>query len=314
MLTRASLRYYAGTNALVVLGVAVAVAVLAGALLVGVSVRESLRQIALGRLGATDAIITAPMFFRSALADDLVARSPQQITAAAPLIVAAGAVTHAESRRTAGHVTVYGIDQRFGRFHGIDGLTPGDRDALISEALAAELGAKVGDAITLTLAKPTDIPLASIQGRRDSTGERIRLTVSRVLDRASLGDFSLSPSQGPVLAIYVPLERLQKDLDLGPRVNTLLVQGVGTIIPLGGTLDDLGLRSRIAPSGETIIESRAGVIQDELANQISKIAERNHRAVEPVLTYVANAIRIADREVTYSTISAINLRNRGIAG
>ena len=35
MLTRASLRYYAGTNALVVLGVAVAVAVLSGALLVG---------------------------------------------------------------------------------------------------------------------------------------------------------------------------------------------------------------------------------------------------------------------------------------
>ncbi len=54
MLTRASLRYYAATNALVVLGVAVAVAVLAGALLVGASVRESLKQIALGRLGHTD--------------------------------------------------------------------------------------------------------------------------------------------------------------------------------------------------------------------------------------------------------------------
>ena len=62
---RASLRYYAATNALVVLGVAVAVAVLAGALLVGASVRESLRQIALGRLGATDAVVTAPTFFRN---------------------------------------------------------------------------------------------------------------------------------------------------------------------------------------------------------------------------------------------------------
>ena len=57
MLTRASLRYYAGTNALVILGVAVAVAVLGGALLVGASVRDSLRDIALGRLGATEAIL-----------------------------------------------------------------------------------------------------------------------------------------------------------------------------------------------------------------------------------------------------------------
>ncbi len=71
MLARASLRYFKATNAMVVLGVAVAVAVLAGALLVGASVRESLRQIALGRLGATEVVVTAPIPFRAALADSL---------------------------------------------------------------------------------------------------------------------------------------------------------------------------------------------------------------------------------------------------
>lgn len=307
MLTRASLRHYAATNVLVVLGVAVAVAVLAGALLVGASVRGSLREIALGRLGATDAIVTAPLFFGTALADDLVAKAPQQILAAAPLIAAAGAVSHEPSQRTAGRVAIYGIDGRFGKFHGLTGLDVSGREALISEALAAELGAKAGDSITLRIAKPTDIPLSSIQGRRENAGERIRLTVSRVLDRASLGEFSLAPSQGPVLAIYVALDRLQKELDLGDRVNTLLVQGAGTIFPLGGTLDDLGLRSRLAPSGETVIESRAGVITDELANEVAKIATRDHRSIEPVLTSVANAIRIADREIPYSTVAAINL-------
>ena len=70
MLTRASLRFYAATNAMVVLGVAVAVAVLAGALLVGASVRDSLRELALGRLGATDVVVTSPTFFRAALADE----------------------------------------------------------------------------------------------------------------------------------------------------------------------------------------------------------------------------------------------------
>ena len=49
---------------------------------------------------------------------------------------------------------VYGIDERFGSFHGVDGLTLDGREAFISEALASELGAKAGDGITLRVAKP----------------------------------------------------------------------------------------------------------------------------------------------------------------
>ena len=49
-----SARYHWRTNLAVTLGVATAVSVLAGALLVGDSVRGSLRDIAVGRLGATD--------------------------------------------------------------------------------------------------------------------------------------------------------------------------------------------------------------------------------------------------------------------
>src|SRR5688572_13358539 len=307
MLARAALRYYKATNAMVVLGVAVAVAVLAGALLVGASVRESLRQLALGRLGATEVIVTAPTFFRAALADDL--------NEAAPMIAFAGAVAHDESKRSAGRVMVYGIDERFGRFHGVEGLTLEGREALISPALASELGAKDGDGVTLRIAKPTDIPLSTLQGRKEITGERVRLTVKRVLDRASLAEFSLSPSQGPVLAIYVSMSRLQRDLSLGDRVNTLLVNGVGTLFDrknfLGNqlktavTLDDLGLRTRTGPSDDTIVESRAGFIANDLAQQVAEIARRDSRDVREVLTYVANAIRIGDREIPYSTVSAV---------
>ena len=309
MLTQASLRYYKGTNAMVVLGVAVAVAVLAGALLVGASVRESLRLLALGRLGATEVVVTAPTFFRTALADDL-------ITPSAPLIAFGGAVSHDESKRSAGRVFVYGIDDRFGRFHGVDGLTLDGREAFISPALASELGAKDGDGITLRVAKPTDIPLSTLQGRKEITGERIRLTVKRVLDRASLAEFSLAPSQGPVLAIYVPIARLQRDLSLGDRANVLLVKGVGTIqdsasflrnlLGSGLTLDDLGLRTRPGPRAVTVVESRAGFVTDALAARIAEIATENSRPLAQTLTYVANSIRIGDREIPYSTIAAVD--------
>ena len=177
---------------------------------------------------------------------------------------------HDESKRTAGRVAVYGIDERFGRFHGIDSLAVTGREALLSPALAAELGARAGDTVTLRVARPSDIPLATLQGRRETTGERIRLNVARVLDRAALGEFSLAPSQGPVLAIYLPMARLQRDLDLGERVNVMLMrQGAGAGLSIrssfamssapAASLDDLGLRARETPDGETIVESRAGL-------------------------------------------------------
>jgi len=341
MLTKASLRFYAATHVMVVLGVAVAVAVLAGALLVGASVRESLKQIALGRLGATDVIVTSPTFFRTALADALLTRStqPEQtplgarvdayrvLRSAAPLVTFGGAVVHDESKQTAGKVMVYGIDERFGRFHGLEGFEVSGRDALISAALAQEVGAKAGDSLTLRVAKPTDIPLSTLQGRRETTGERIRVTVARVLDDAALGEFSLAPTQGAVLAIYVPMGRLQRDLGLGDRANTILLalndaagvdpaRLITELLTPVAALDDLGLRVRTSPARQqqqgvaspiTVVETRAGLLTDDLVTTLEDLAARDRRRVVPALTYVANAIRIGDREVPYSTVSAVDL-------
>ncbi len=315
MLTRASLRYYAATNALVVLGVAVAVAVLAGALLVGASVRESLKQIALSRLGNTDIVVSSPTFFRTELSNTIAGNwEPGSVNRVAPVIVAAGAVSSDESKRVASQVMVYGIDDTFASFHGIGLPTLSGRESFVSEALASELGATAGDSITLRVARPTDIPLSSLQGRRETTGERIRLTIARVLDRASLGEFSLAPSQGPVLALYVPMARLQRDLAIGDRANTLLLKlpdesgdPVYQVVAPAAELDDYGLRLRRAPNGNTIVESRAGLLTDALAEGVRAVASDAGLRSEPVLTYVANTIRAGDREIPYSVVSAINL-------
>ena len=102
-LVRRNLTYFWLTNLAVVAGVGVAVAVLAGALLVGASVRGSLRDLALLRLGNVDQVVTSGGFFREALADDL--RSASDVAATfgdtAPLIVLEGFVTHQESGRRA---------------------------------------------------------------------------------------------------------------------------------------------------------------------------------------------------------------------
>src|SRR2546425_12454557 len=90
-----SLAHYWRTNVAVVLGVATAVAVLAGALLVGDSVRGSLRDLVLQRLGRADRAVVSSSFFRETLAADLQGDPafPASFDAICPLIVATGLVS-----------------------------------------------------------------------------------------------------------------------------------------------------------------------------------------------------------------------------
>src|SRR6266699_3473994 len=106
---RQSLTYYWRTNLAVVLGVAIAVSVLAGAALVGESVRASLRDLFLNRLGAIDSVIIGSGFFREALADSF--------SGACPLIAMEGLVINDRGDSRAAHVSVYGVDGRFWKFH-----------------------------------------------------------------------------------------------------------------------------------------------------------------------------------------------------
>ena len=93
--------FYWRTHAAVVVGVATAVAVLCGALLVGDSVRGSLRDLLLLQLGRTDRVVVSTGFFREALAGDLQddASFGASFEAICPLIVAQGAVTEQATAR-----------------------------------------------------------------------------------------------------------------------------------------------------------------------------------------------------------------------
>src|SRR5687768_7170870 len=128
-LRRRSLRHYWRTNLAVIGGVAIAVAVLSGALMVGVSVRASLRDLVLQRLGNADRVIVSQGFFRDQLAG---AFSPS-----VPLLVVEGFVAAQESGRRASRVQVYAVDDRFWRFHRLERVkSPEGNDALLSEGLA----------------------------------------------------------------------------------------------------------------------------------------------------------------------------------
>lgn len=326
-LLQRNLIYYWRTNLAVVAGVATAVAVLAGALLVGDSVRESLRGIALSRLGRTDLVVAGTSFFREQVAEEMRAGmgdlSP--FGAVAPFIALTGLALEGETQARAGGVAIYGVDQRFWDFHGVKVAPPEGSEALISRGLAAELDLAPGDSLVVRVEKPSAIPLESLFGRKDDAGQTLRVTVREILAPEKLGEFSLRPSQVLVRTVFLPLERLQRNLDQDARVNALLLAArsgpveAGTIAGEGAregerlvrerfTLSDLGLRLRqIDSTGTLAVESASGVLSEPIAAQVRKTAGELGYQTASFLTYLANSIRRGEREVPYSLVTALEV-------
>src|SRR6516225_4732561 len=99
-------------NFAVLLGVVVGTAVLTGALLVGDSLRGSLRDLTLRRLGWVDEALIAPRFFRDGLAEELASSQSAERLCPCILLQATAARDAADAESVRG-VTVIGVDRRF---------------------------------------------------------------------------------------------------------------------------------------------------------------------------------------------------------
>jgi len=322
-LIKRSLAYYWQTNLVVVLGVAIAVSVLAGALLIGESVRGSLRDLSSRRLGKTDDVISSSDFFREQLAADLEQRGQfvaDGIGVTCPIVALEGAVVHEPSKRRASEVKVYGVDDRFWKFNGVAGVeTPQNRNVLLSESLASELGSGPGDSVLLRIEKPSDIPVESLHGRKEDPGKTIRLNVAGALSGEQLGEFSLQPQHDAVRGVFVSLSFLQKELGQNERVNTILIarfagtqssdqqRSAAALLKNKATLKDLGFNLRPLYDAQSIsLESRSKIINEHVANAANEAAKTLSLRTVPVLSYLANSINSGDRSTPYSLVTALD--------
>jgi ABC-type lipoprotein release transport system permease subunit len=319
-LIRRGLKYYWRTNLAVVFGVATAVAVLAGALLVGDSVRASLRNLFLERIGQTDHVIAAPGFFREPLAEHIRPElSARGFAGTCPLIELDGTVSRDNDAR-AGDVRVYGVDGRFWQFHGREPRPPENREVLISEGLAREIDTRSGDSILIRIQKPSAVPLESLFSRKDDTGITLRLTIREILGAAQLGEFSTRPQQSTVRAVFVPLRLLQQELGQQKRVNTILVSGSKDGAGLSETektkalvgllkdkaqLEDYNIQLRILNPQDVSIETRAGMISETLAKQVHDALPEAGEL--PLMSYLVNSLRLENgRAIPYSIVTGVN--------
>lgn len=313
----------------VVSGVAVAVSALAGSLLVGHSARTSLRDLALSRLGNTTHVIVAPAFVRESLVDEPRRHQGLEDTFgdACPIIALEGFVESDVHRSL--RVDVFGVDDRFWRLHGRALRAPEGVDAYVSQDLATALSAAPGGGeLQFRVVAPSVVPADTLLGRHDDLSRTTLVKVKRVLGREALGDFTLSPRQGAVLAVFVSLDRLQRAIGRSGQVNALLV---GSAKPAAGdwrpglppelrdavlretvravaTLDDLGIRLRALPERHTVaVESPRGVVSDEVAALATRAASALGLTVRPVLTHLVTTIRVGERQIPYSFVTATTL-------
>jgi len=209
-LVKSSLCFYWRTNTGVLVSVAVAAAILTGALFLGDSVRYSLKRLVAVRLGEVElALAGQNRFFRAELADDLAAELEAEV---APVLQLRGLIANSKGTRRANRINVLGADERF---YSLGETKPQfEQDlregVILNEPLAQRLEAGVGDEIVLRISKPgpmpRDVPLTPVS----DLSIAFRLKVKAIVGESAFGSFSLAANQIAPLNAFVPLRWLQE--------------------------------------------------------------------------------------------------------
>ena len=302
--------FFRSSYAGVIAGTALGVMVLLGALIAGDSVKETLRQTAVARLGKVDAVLTGgDRLFRSALADDLAADG----LAAAPVLMMNAVVAVPRNGRSLAAVQVIGVDRRFFQLGpeagGAD--APVDRGFFVNEHLARSLDLGPAEPLVLRFSKPSamagDVPLAGNAAEL----KVLRGEVTKVCDDAHFGRFSLATSQLPQATVFMPLERLQEAVEQPGKANLLLLRDPARQtqakllenIQARCTLDDYGLSVVDVPAAEAVEVRTTRVFFDR---QVAAVVQRCWPDARPVITYMANTIAAKGKATPYSMVTAVD--------
>ena len=311
-LAKRSLGFYWRTNLGVLLAVMVSAVVLTGALVIGDSVRYSLKMMVKARLGATQlALVPQNRFFRAELADEL---AEELNAVAAPVLKLRGLIASDDGATRANRIEVLGVDQRF--FKVGAGQNPfGDNwgEAIVlNKPLAAKLGVGVGDEVVLRIEKPglmpRDVPLTPDSGLSIA----FRLVVKAVAGQSDFGRFSLQANQVTPLNVFVPLQWLQEKLERSAQANTLLIaadaeanvtiEKANRAVRKSWQLADAGLELRRLKRKDMFeMHSRRVFIDAPVAAAAMNAAD----GAIGILTYFVNKLRVGDRTTPYSTVTAM---------
>jgi ABC-type lipoprotein release transport system permease subunit len=302
----ASLRFHWRAHLGVGLGALLASAILTGALLVGDSVKWSLRQSALLRLGRINLALQVPNRLFSADLDRALRREGLEKLAAILQLRGMALVSENDTDRQVNQVQVLGVDEAFWTLAEtpLPFLPPGE--VAVNARLAGALGIKPGDEIALRLDKPGWLPLdAPLAGHGEERSVRRRVRVASILTDAQLGRFSLNASQTVPCTVFVNRQWLQDAVEQPNRIN-LLVSGdpipaeqADAILAKAWQPEHLGLRFRTEIPGFIQLESERIYLDPETTRAARRLPGANG-----TLTYLVNSLSAGGKSTPYSFMVA----------
>ncbi|MCB1242596.1 MAG: FtsX-like permease family protein [Verrucomicrobiales bacterium] len=316
-------QHYRGLHAAVLGGVLLTAAILSGALVVGDSVKESLRRNAAARLSkATSALVGGERFFTETLAGPV----SGEVGSAVPLLHLEGTVSTRGGEARANRVQIVGVREDFWVLSEAGSapaaLTGGDWIA-VNDILEARLGLQVGDRIVVRLEKPGALSKdAPLSGDSEATVP-IAGAVTGVVDAGHFGRYGLRVEQVPPGTVFVPLAKLQALLDKPGKANVLLstasAPDLQAAVEKSWTLDDAGLRISTGEADHASEIPQAGHVAPRWGNTPRLVGDRvfldaavqqkavtlaGSDAAQPTLTYLVNTLRSGGRETPYSLVAA----------
>jgi ABC-type antimicrobial peptide transport system permease subunit len=307
-----SLIYHWRSNLLLVIGCAIGAIILIGAIMVGDSLKTSLRLVTSYRLGTVqNALLSTNGTIRQSLADSLHAKVS---VAVAPVLVTNGTISSSHpgmSKMYPTHfsVSINGVDNRFWSM-GLSGTTPDgftDSTIVINRTLADQMGLVIGDKIVLRFEKNRILSVDAPFALTDDNDLTFRFTIGGIAERKSFGDFSMKAEHYAVYNVFIPLSKLQSLYDTPERVSLILIQN--STVPISN-LDnavktqwrssDAGINVReIDTQGAYEIYSDNIFIPQDVVTELSG----SFPQAKPVFTWFANALQNGDRSTPYSFIT-----------
>ena len=242
-----SIRHNWRTHLGVVLGCALASLVLVGALMVGDSVKGTLKAQAEARVGKIGEALLCGERFVPWPADKakrpvVVARMFFPGEDAAGVLLMQGSAVRSDGKARANKVQVVGVDGDFWKLSPKEGGRPGSQNAggvsaaaaaahgdgtspllvSLNERIAAQLSLKVGEELSLYVEKPgafsKDAPLSG----EEAALVTVKARVGRIVGDEDFGRFALTASQVPPNTVFVPLAELQAKVGQGDKVNVVV--------------------------------------------------------------------------------------------
>ncbi|HBC78406.1 MAG TPA: hypothetical protein DCZ51_07240, partial [Bacteroidales bacterium] len=176
-------------------------AVITGSLLTGKSVRKSLRQTSLEKLGNTGILISSGIrYFDPSLAERISSETGLKTTG---LLELDGYCQHFSSGQTASRIKIYGITDDFFSFQGHPGLVVNKGEIAVNERLADYLGIKTGDELIIRFNSISSIPAdAPFSPGKGATASMV-LKTGAIFTSANSGNFSLGITQITPMNIFI---------------------------------------------------------------------------------------------------------------